>query len=309
MPGELFDWLKKEKVIYEEEKISQKNATLYISYQPGSSNSLTTYSQLSADEAPPSGTEFEYMVDHTMRMQNSNICITETTNNHSEMCLTLVSDEILKLEQCSIEEGSLRNQQWYFQTINTNPEIVENFPDITLQEIRDERIEQRKTIRTTINSPIFGGILKTNHGTRNIIWDMIAWGLLKNGQHPNEKCVTHRGLDKPLTLEDCDTDWAKCQEELKEYITSNDPLMKTQVSIENCSRANEKGQAFEYTSDFTIRPFNTNDCINANTTMLVLQKCANTSSIWETFEHTGQLIATDRTGLHSPERQTESVLH
>ncbi|KAI9565027.1 hypothetical protein GHT06_008770 [Daphnia sinensis] len=61
-----------------------------------------------------------------------------------------------------------------------------------------------------------------------------------------------------------------------------------------------KGQAFEYTSDFTIRPFNTNNCIKANTTMLVLQKCANTSSIWGTFEHTGQLMATDRTGLHSP---------
>ncbi|KAI9550580.1 hypothetical protein GHT06_006524 [Daphnia sinensis] len=57
---------------------------------------------------------------------------------------------------------------------------------------------------------------------------MIAWGLLKNGQHPNEKFVTHHGLDKPLTLEDCDTDWTKCQEELKEYITSNDPLVKTQ---------------------------------------------------------------------------------
>ncbi|KAI9555943.1 hypothetical protein GHT06_018484 [Daphnia sinensis] len=207
---------KKAKVIYEEGKISQKNATLYISYQPGSSNSLTTYSQSSADEVLPSGTEFEYIVDHTIRIQNSNICITETTNNHvfaatcsedstkwilekdnfyiisqeSEMCLTLVSDEILKLEQCSMEEESLRNQQWYFQTINTNPEIVENFPDITLQEIREVKMEQRKTITTTINSPIFGGILKTNHGTGNIIWDMIAWGLLKNGQHPNEKCQT-----------------------------------------------------------------------------------------------------------------------
>ncbi|KAI9552229.1 hypothetical protein GHT06_022584 [Daphnia sinensis] len=211
----------KEKVLYDEEKISQKNATLYISYQSG------------RNEALPSGTEFECIVDHAIRIQNSNICITETTNNHvfaatysedstkwilekdnfyiisqeSEMCLTLVNDEILKLEQCSMEEESLRNQQWYFQTINTNPEIVENFPDITLQEIREVRMEQRKTITTTINSPIFDGILKTNHGTGNIIWDMIAWGLLKNGQHPNEKCVTHHRLDKPLTLEDCDTDW------------------------------------------------------------------------------------------------------
>ncbi|KAK4045308.1 hypothetical protein OUZ56_032846 [Daphnia magna] len=80
-------------------------------------------------------------------------------------------------------------------------------------------------------------------------------------------------------MEDCDTDWTKCQDELKIFITS---------------------QAFEYTSDFTIRPFNTNACIKANTTMLILQEYANTSSIWGTFEHTGQLMATDRTGLHSP---------
>ncbi|KAK4006510.1 hypothetical protein OUZ56_011664 [Daphnia magna] len=80
----------------------------------------------------------------------------------------------------------------------------------------------------------------------------------------------------------------------------NDPLVQSQVSVGNCSKVTKKDQAFEYTSDFTIRPFNTNACIKANTTMLILQECANTSSIWGTFEHTGQLMATDRTGLHSP---------
>ncbi|KAK4013781.1 hypothetical protein OUZ56_026334 [Daphnia magna] len=34
--------------------------------------------------------------------------------------------------------------------------------------------------------------------------------------------------------------------------------------------------------------------------MLIPQECANTSSIWGIFEHTRQLMATDRTGLHSP---------
>ncbi|KAK4028573.1 hypothetical protein OUZ56_021578 [Daphnia magna] len=101
-------------------------------------------------------------------------------------------------------------------------------------------------------------------------------------------------------MEDCDTDWTKCQDELKTFIKSNDPLVQSQVSVGNCSKVTNKGQAFEYTSDFTIRPFNTNACIKANTTMLILQECANTSSIWGTFEHTGQLMATDRTGLHSP---------
>ncbi|KAK4045577.1 hypothetical protein OUZ56_033223 [Daphnia magna] len=216
------------------------------------------------------------------------------------MCLTVGVDETLKLEKCAFEGDTRKNQQWFFQTINTNPDVIENFPDVTLQDIQEVRLEQRRAITTTINSPIFGSILKANHGSGNIIWDMIAWGLLKNGQYANGKCVTHHGLEKQLTMEDCDTDWTKCQEELKTFITSNDPLVQSQVSVGNCSKATNKGQAFEYTSDFTIRPFNTNACVKANTTMLILQECANTSSIWGTFEHTGQLMATDRTGLHSP---------
>ncbi|KAK4006335.1 hypothetical protein OUZ56_011489 [Daphnia magna] len=216
------------------------------------------------------------------------------------MCLTVGVDETLKLEKCALEGDTRKNQQWFFQTINTNPDVIENFPDVTLQDIQEVRLEQRRAITTTINSPIFGGILKANHSSGNIIWDMIAWGLLKNGQYPNGKCVTHHGLEKQLTMEDCYTDWTKCQEELKTFITSNDPLVQSQVSVGNCSKATTKGQAFEYTSDFTIRPFNTNACVKANTTIFILQECANTSSIWGTFKHTGQLMATDRTGLHSP---------
>ncbi|KAK4045621.1 hypothetical protein OUZ56_033308 [Daphnia magna] len=206
----------------------------------------------------------------------------------------------LKIGKVCFGRRYQKNQQWFFQTINTNPDVIENFPDVTLQDIQEVRLEQRRAITTTINSPIFGGILKANHGSGNIIWDMIACGLLKNGQYANGKCVTHHGLEKQLTMEDCDADWTKCQEELKTFITSNDPLVQSQVSVGNCSKATNKGQAFEYTSDFTIRPFNTNACVKANTTMLILQECANTSSIWGTFEHTGQLMATDRTGLHSP---------
>ncbi|KAK4045744.1 hypothetical protein OUZ56_033645 [Daphnia magna] len=269
--------------------------------------------------------KFEYIVDQTIRVQNTHICITETTHDYvfaaacseestrwilekensylisqeSEMCLTEGVDETLKLEKCALEGDTRKNQQWFFQTINTNPDVIENFPDVTLQDIQEVKLEQRRAVTTTINSPIFGGILKANHGSGNIIWDMIAWGLLKNGQYANGKCVTHHGLEKKLTMEDCDTDWTKCQEELKTFITSNDPLVQSQVSVRNCSKATNKGQAFEYTSDFTIRPFNNNACVKANTTMLVLQECANTSKIWSTFEHTGQLMATDRTGLHS----------
>ncbi|KAK4037163.1 hypothetical protein OUZ56_029205 [Daphnia magna] len=97
------------------------------------------------------------------------------------MCLTVGVDETLKLEKCALEGDTRKNQLWFFQTINTNPDVIENFPE----DIQEVRLEQRRAITTTINSPIFGGILKENHGSGNIIWDMIAWGLLKNGQYAN----------------------------------------------------------------------------------------------------------------------------
>ncbi|KAK4045790.1 hypothetical protein OUZ56_033780 [Daphnia magna] len=149
------------------------------------------------------------------------------------MCLTVELDKTLKLEKCALEGDTRNNQQWFFQTINTNPDVIENFPDVTLQDIQEVRLEQRRAITTTINSPIFGGILKANHGSGNIIWDMIAWGLLKNGQYPNGKCVTHHGLEKQLTIEDCDTDWTKCQEELKTFITKDPPVTKNHTITED----------------------------------------------------------------------------
>ncbi|KAK4013889.1 hypothetical protein OUZ56_026441 [Daphnia magna] len=167
------------------------------------------------------------------------------------MCLTVGVDETLKLKQCALEGDARKNQQWFFQTINTNQDVIENFPDVSLQDIQEVRLEQRRAVTTTINSPIFG-------------------------------------------------DWTKCQDELKTFITSNDPLVQSQVSVGNCRKVTNNGQAFEYTLYFTIRPFNTNPCVKANTTMFILQECANPSSIWGTFEQTGQLMATDRTGLHSP---------
>ncbi|KAK4007198.1 hypothetical protein OUZ56_012358 [Daphnia magna] len=211
--------LRRPKIIKEDRKIVQKNATIYFTYESGSRNPLITYSQLSKDDPLPPGSKFEYIVDQTIRVQNTHICITETTNDYvfaaacseestrwilekensylisqeSEMCLTVGVDETLKLEQCALEGDIRKNQQWFFQIINTNPDVIENFPDVTLQDLQEVRLEQRKAVTTTINSPIFGGILKANHGSGNIIWDMIAWGLLKNGQYPNGKCVTHHG--------------------------------------------------------------------------------------------------------------------
>ena len=102
-----------------------------------------------------------------------------------------------------------------------------------------------------------------------------------------------------LTLETCDPNWTQCQGALEKHLTSIDPLINTQTSVANCSGEAKVRQALEYASDFTIRPFNTNFCIRANSTMVVLETCAETSTIWGTFNHTGQLMATDRSGLKS----------
>ena len=158
-------------------------------------------------------------------------------------------------------------------------------------------MEESNAITTTINSPIFCELLKVNQGQENIVWDLINWGLLRAKGHNNPKCVTYHGIGEVLTLETCDPNWTQCQERLQNHSTSNDPLIQTQTTVANCSGKTNIRQALENAVDFTIRPFNTNCCVNANSTMLVLERCAET--IWGTFTHTGQLMATDRKGLRS----------
>jgi hypothetical protein len=76
-------------------------------------------------------------------------------------------------------------------------------------------------------------------------------------------------------------------------------LVQSQTTVANCSEKGKIRQALKYAADFTIRPFNTNFCITANSTMLLLEACTETSTIWGTFNHTGQLMDTDRKGLRS----------
>lgn len=61
------------------------------------------------------------------------------------MCLTLWINQTLKLEQCTTEDD-IKENQWIFKTIITNPDIIENFLDATLEDIQEVRQEQRKVI-------------------------------------------------------------------------------------------------------------------------------------------------------------------
>ena len=208
----------------------------------------------------------------------------------------LTSTFYLDLQQC---KDNNKLQKWIFQTDNKNPDIIENNPEISIHDMEEWRLEESYALTTTINSPIFGGLLHVNQGKGNIVWDLINWGLLKTKDQTKTKCVTYHGVGKVLTLETCDPNWTQCQGALEKHLTSIDPLINTQTSVANCSGEAKVRQALEYASDFTIRPFNTNFCIRANSTMVVLETCAETSTIWGTFNHTGQLMATDRSGLKS----------
>ena len=271
-------------------------------------------------------TKFEYLVDRTIRVQNTTSCMVrsgsritfrnclnstdrwifdENTNQiiaeEYIQCLaagriSMTSDFTLKIEACDRNNNL---QKWNFQCVNNNPDIIENNPEISSEEMQEWRLEENNTLIFTINSPIFGELIKVNQGEGNIIWDLINWGLLRSKGHNNTKCVTYHGVGEVLTLETRDPNWMECQESLQQHMTSNDPVVQAQTMVTNCSGKAKIRQALEYAADFTIRPFHTNFCVIANSTTLVLEKCAETSTIWGTFNHTGQLMTTDRRGLRS----------
>ena len=101
--------------------------------------------------------------------------------------------------------------------------------------MQEWRLEENNTLISTINSPIFGELIKVNQGEGNITWDLINCGLLRSKGHNNTKCVTYHGVGEVLTLETRDPNWMECQESLQQHMTSNDPVVQTQTMVTNCS--------------------------------------------------------------------------
>jgi hypothetical protein len=301
----------------DDDSVNGSGATekLYMFYTPSIQYDwMDLYRKPTLKKKESEETKFEYLVDRTIRIQNTSSCMVRegskiTFRNCQEQSDRWIFDEntkqIISEEdvQClsaislytgfylSHENCDLNNrmQKWVVQFINRNQDIIENNPEISITNMQEWRLEESNAVTTTINSPIFGGLLKVNQGKKNIVWDLINWGLLRSKDSNYTKCVTNHGFGEALTLEKCDTNWTQCQETLQIHISSIDPLVQTQTSVANCSGKADVRQALEYASDFTIRPFNTNLCVKANSTMLVLEECAETSSIWGTFNHTGQL--------------------
>ena len=159
-----------------------------------------------------------------------------------------------------------------------NPDIIENNPEISQEEMREWRLEESNTPITTINSPFFGGLLKVNRGQENIVWDLINWGLLLTKDQNTKKCVTYHGVGEALTLQKCNSTGPNVRRLYSVIWSVTTHWYKPKQQLLTVVKKNIR-QALEYTSDFTIRPFNTNFCVKANSTMLVLEPCTKTSAI------------------------------
>jgi hypothetical protein len=245
---------------------------LYMFYSPTALyNWITLNRESDLNKWTMKKTEFEYLVDRTIRIQNTTSCMVKSesritfkncsdsadrwifdvnTNQiiaekyiHAYMCIAArrtssTTEFTIDIQTCDRNDKS---QKWIFQNVNSNPDIVENNPEISSEELQEWQIEESITLTSTINSPIFGGLLKVNQGKGNIVWDLISWGLLRSKAHNNTKCVTYHGVGKVLTLEDCDPNWTQCQENLQQRLANitNDPLVHSQTTVGNC---NEKGK-------------------------------------------------------------------
>jgi hypothetical protein len=75
--------------------------------------------------------------------------------------IPMTSDFTLKIEACDRND---KTQKWNFQYVNNNPEIIENNQEISSEEMQEWRLEENNTLIPTINSQIFGELIK--------VWDM-----------------------------------------------------------------------------------------------------------------------------------------
>ena len=195
---------------------------LYMFYSPNPMyNWITLNHESDFTKMTFEKTKFEYLVDRTIRVQNTTSCMVrsgsritfrnclnstdrwifdENTNQiiaeEYIQCLaagqiSMTSDFTLKIEAC---DRNNKLQKWNFQYVNNNPDIIENNPEISSEEMQEWRLEENNTLISTINSPIFGELIKINQGEGNIIWDLINWGLLRSKGHNNTKCVTYHGV-------------------------------------------------------------------------------------------------------------------
>jgi hypothetical protein len=195
---------------------------LYMFYSPKAMyNWITLNRESDFNKITFEKTKFDYLVDRTIRIKNTTSCMVKSgsritfkncNDSTDRWIFDVNTNQIIaeKYIQC-IAAGRMpsnieftidiktcdrndKSQKWIFQNVNSNPDIVENNPEISSEELREWQIEESNTLTSTIFSPIFGGLLKVNQGKGNIVWDLINWGLLRSKGHNDTKCVTYHGV-------------------------------------------------------------------------------------------------------------------
>ena len=88
--------------------------------------------------------------------------------NHKEYLCCLKAgpnppdDFVVKLDSCSDDEWKVEWQQWRFGHMNRNPEIMKNYPEMKLDELKERRLEENRAVGTTLTSPLFSELVKVN---------------------------------------------------------------------------------------------------------------------------------------------------
>ncbi|KAK4017345.1 hypothetical protein OUZ56_032292 [Daphnia magna] len=161
--------------------MTKKDTIAYLMVNGSSINTqVSVHNQYDIQDPLPTGTKFEYIVDHSIRLINSNICIVATENNQimaenctentsrwildltndqwisleTGLCITLHDEEegrvrLATLKTCSRQGAISESQQWVIEILTTNPDVLDNFPDASIDEFEEIQLEQRKSVTTT----------------------------------------------------------------------------------------------------------------------------------------------------------------
>ena len=179
---------------------------------------------------------FEYLIDQTIRRENSEICLTAdnttfvTTRNCSEttsmwaidskkkqvielnhlLCLTAVTAKLI-LQPC---ERSIPQQSWRMEFENVNPELRKIFPLLTLEDLKYVRNQME---------------LEEEVITRQDVSEVFHWGNIKRNKF-DSRCLTVNTKTSKIELAFC-------------------------ITLESGKK--DPNQLFEYAIDYTILKFNT----------------------------------------------------
>ena len=227
---------------------------------------ITEFDQKLWKLPPSTHQSFEYLIDNTIRTNNTRLCLTaDSTNiitirncstntsswvfdhgNHQIietrllLCLTAVSTTLL-LQPCDISQTT--TQKWLIENININPNFREDIPDITLEDLEFAKAESSSEV-VAINTDID---------------KIFNWGRFLIKDKKDTSCVTY----------DIDTE---------------------AINVTTCNREAYHLQKFEYSTDFTIRVLGTDKCLMATEKISKMIPCGRLSQRWARNENTGQYV-------------------